>query len=660
MLSRLSLERVGWDAFSDCGQAIRRTWTNAIESGVAGAKVGPRRITSQDAGTGGRGDGHPNDPPAAAMRYFAYCRKSTEGEERQALSIPAQIDEIKRMVVSMPDAQIVGWYEEKMSAKAPGRPVYAAMIKAIERGEADAIIAWHPDRLARNSVDGGWIIHLLDRKVLKTLKFVSYSYEQSPEGMFMLQIMFGQSKYYIDNLSLNVKRGMRKKFEMGWLPGLPPIGYRNDRDTNTIAIDPERFALLRQAWDLLLLGNISVSEIRDRLNHDWGLRTPRFRVKGGGPISRSGLYKIFSNAFYAGVLVRHGETRAGKHPAMVTIDEFRRAQAILGRQSRPKPETKTFAFTGGLVRCACGLPLTAEEKVKPSGRRYTYYHCTRSRRPRCDQPPVRAEVITQTVEKTLDSLVLSSDSEALIVRKLAAEEGARAAAMARQAESSRRALLQTQTELRNLTDLRVRDLMDDEEFLRRRNALQVEELRLEEAARLAESAVDPLELCRSAFLFRNSAADWFRDGNDADKRLILKTLASNSILAGGKLSIQAKIWFRPSEKPVDSLYGWASMDELGTFQEKDEEIVSLIATVERFHGSAQTRPARAFAPRLLLTSAKDQKRHQKSSPSSPHPPPASARDMGDPKPAHGYGPSADASSSSIHRIQTVERNWPQP
>ena len=95
-----------------------------------------------------------------------------------------------------------------MSAKAPGRPVWAAMIKRIEKGEADGIVAWHPDRLARNSVDGGWIIHLLDRRVLKDLKFVSYSYEHSPQGMFMLQIMFGQSKYYVDNLSVNVKRGM--------------------------------------------------------------------------------------------------------------------------------------------------------------------------------------------------------------------------------------------------------------------------------------------------------------------------------------------------------------------------------------------------------------------------------------------------------------------
>src|ERR1700743_1099388 len=161
------------------------------------------------------------------MKYFAYCRKSSEGEDRQALSNPAQRDEIRRAFSGTPDIEIIDFFDEAMSARAPGRPIYAQMIQRIEAGEAQGIVAWHPDRLARNSVDGGWIIHLLDRGVLKDLKFVSYSYEQSAQGMFMLQIMFGQSKYYVDNLSINVKRGMNKKASLGWLPNKAPLGYKN-------------------------------------------------------------------------------------------------------------------------------------------------------------------------------------------------------------------------------------------------------------------------------------------------------------------------------------------------------------------------------------------------------------------------------------------------
>jgi len=73
-----------------------------------------------------------------------------------------------------------------------------------ERGEADGIVAWHPDRWARNSIDGGRIIYLLDRKVLNNLRFASFTFENNPQGKFMLSITFGYSKYYVDSLSENV------------------------------------------------------------------------------------------------------------------------------------------------------------------------------------------------------------------------------------------------------------------------------------------------------------------------------------------------------------------------------------------------------------------------------------------------------------------------
>ncbi|PIR73736.1 MAG: hypothetical protein COU40_00845 [Candidatus Moranbacteria bacterium CG10_big_fil_rev_8_21_14_0_10_35_21] len=103
------------------------------------------------------------------QKFFLYARKSTDVEDKQALSIEAQITEL-RAFAKNEKLEIVEELIEKQSAKIPGRPIFNAMLDRIVRGEANGIISWHPDRLARNSVDGGRIIYLLDAGSLTALK----------------------------------------------------------------------------------------------------------------------------------------------------------------------------------------------------------------------------------------------------------------------------------------------------------------------------------------------------------------------------------------------------------------------------------------------------------------------------------------------------------
>ena len=155
-------------------------------------------------------------------KFFLYARKSTDVEDKQVRSIEDQIAELHAF--AMQEGLIITEvFIEKQSAKIPGRPIFGEMLARIEKGEASGILAWHADRLARNSVDGGRIIYLLDCGLLQSLKFPTLWFENTPQGKFMLNIVFGQSKYYIDSLAENTKRGLRQKVKRGEYPSLAPI-----------------------------------------------------------------------------------------------------------------------------------------------------------------------------------------------------------------------------------------------------------------------------------------------------------------------------------------------------------------------------------------------------------------------------------------------------
>src|SRR3990167_7015220 len=125
------------------------------------------------------------------IKYIAYCRKSTDEPDRQILSIEAQVTELEEFATKE-NLKIASFVTESKTAKEPGRQKFAEVLKEIEDGKADGILSWHPDRLARNSIDGGNIIYLLDTRKLLDLKFPSFWFDNTPQGKFMLNIPFYQ------------------------------------------------------------------------------------------------------------------------------------------------------------------------------------------------------------------------------------------------------------------------------------------------------------------------------------------------------------------------------------------------------------------------------------------------------------------------------------
>src|SRR3990167_6582418 len=201
------------------------------------------------------------------IKYIAYCRKSTDEPDREILYNEGQGAELEEHAAKE-GLKIVTFITESKTAKEPGREKFAQVLKEIEDGKAEGILSWHPDRLARNSVDGGKIIYMLDTGKLLDLKFPSFWFENTPQGKFMLNIAFGQSKYYVDNLSENVKRGNRQKLRRGEFPGRAPMGYFNEPKLRTIEIDSKKAKYIKKAFEMFAEGKSATAVNKFLYSHN--------------------------------------------------------------------------------------------------------------------------------------------------------------------------------------------------------------------------------------------------------------------------------------------------------------------------------------------------------------------------------------------------------
>ena len=307
--------------------------------------------------------------------YYIYVRKSTDVEDKQVLSIEAQIVELRKFAADN-NLKIAGVAIEKQSAKQPGHKKFNAMMKDIETGKANGILSWHPDRLARNSVDGGQIIYLLDQSLLTSLKFPTFWFENTSQGKFMLSMAFSQSKYYVDNLSENTKRGLRQKVRRGEFPGPAPIGYIIDVRTKTIVVDKRRALFVGEAFELYAKGDQKLESIANFL------KTKAITTSGGLPLKRDQIKYMLTNPFYYGHFKYAGEVHEGKHKPIIEKKLFDQVQTVTVQRGHKQKGTTVPQVFCGLLTCAtCHMSITAEKKTKHQKNgnvhEYIYYRCTR-------------------------------------------------------------------------------------------------------------------------------------------------------------------------------------------------------------------------------------------------------------------------------------------
>ena len=226
---------------------------------------------------------------------------------------------------------------------------------------------------------------------------------------------------------------------------------------------------------------------------------------------------------------------------MISIDEFERVQEILGRPGRPHNAKHAFAYAG-LIRCGfCGCAVTAERKTNRQGHNYVYYHCTKKKKSLpCAERSLEVDELELQVIEALQRIRVPDEIHRWCQTKVEERRYESSEADGLQGEALTRGIAEAKRNLATLTDLRIRGLIEDTEYIARREKLRADIARAQEKVTAKQDRKDDwFEPARLVLSFSKLAVSWFERADAAQRRMIVSAVGSNLTLLNRIFSIEA-------------------------------------------------------------------------------------------------------------------------
>lgn len=522
------------------------------------------------------------DQSKPPVKYMMYCRKSTKGKKRQIHSISGQKRVLKK-IIDDEKLIIVDEYDEEKSAHSGIRPGFGEMLSRIEKGEANGILAWEVNRIARNGDDYARVVKLMDNGSLLEIRTAKGVYQNTAAGKGAIGHDLIDAKKYSDNLSEIVKRGNEDKFlvRKQWI-GCAKPGYINTKDArteeNTVLPDENRFKLLRKAIDLILSGSHTPMQALHTLNEEYGYRTRQTLNLGGGPLSKSAWQRVLNDSFYYGLMVRSEGEVMGTHTPMITEQEFDLLQVRLGKKGKPRYSKHEYPYKS-VLRCGeCKGSVTCQEKwqiicpnckkkfakaknrfncpdcntsieemVNPKILHYIYYSCTHKTNPNCTQKTVKLEDIEAQILAELNLFEIPEEFQNWAIGQLQEVTDKDIETQTTVREN----LLAQYTKIDKQIQNCVRQRLDrdpdtynpemDEYYNKEESRLLKEKKDLKtQLDKYEVEQEDWIELTKKTFDFACYARYWFEKGDVITKTQILQSLGKNLYLKDGKVLVDGQ------------------------------------------------------------------------------------------------------------------------
>ncbi len=483
-----------------------------------------------------------------AKKYFLYARKSSESEDRQMASINDQITALKKFATDE-GLEILDILSEARSAKAPGREVFNEMIIRIEKGEADGILCWKLNRLARNPIDGGKVSWHIQQSIISHISTPGRSYYPT-DNVLMMAVELGMANQFIKELSEDVKRGLSQKAEKGWRPGHALPGYLSTPDKEKgfkiIEKDPIAFPIIQGYFRRLLDEEVTIAQLFKESQEKGVLINPKTRK----PLSRSTLYKIFTLPFYAGKFEYpegSGNWHIGKHEKMITWREYEKLQGIFSEKpptSQVKVDNLPYKKLFACGECDMGITGHNKTKKQKNGNvhEYKFYVCTKkSKSYKCSQGSVHESDIEDKVEKMLGDIWIPPEFTQWAVERAKEKLEEKGDLQESEKDAMRKQIIKIDNQISKLIDMRSDGELTKEAFSKKQSEMEIKKAKIEKSlTSLEQEPTTYIEELEEHLDFAEFAKKRFKDGDTPTKRSVIKDLGWNRYILDKKVVIEPK------------------------------------------------------------------------------------------------------------------------
>jgi len=527
------------------------------------------------------------------LDFIEYIRRSSrDNEDKQMRSLEGQEMDLD-LVISDYKIRIIDFLKESQSAFEMGRPLFSQMMSSIEDGRANAVLVWHPNRIARNYQDGGRFVQLMADGKLKLVVTPHAVFQNNARDMEYLMTEFTRATRDSGDKSEAVIRGNKIKLKSGYIPsGRLPEGYihvKNTHDKFINDIDPERFHLLQSAIKLVLSRQKTPMKALRILNNEMGYRTKKTKRTGGTPLARSTWYKILSNPASCGMLENRKSALSGQKASftsLVTPEEFEQLQIILGNKGRPHFIKHDFPYKEPLKCGYCGGSVTAEEKWhirctvckqkfqkaktrdycpycktliekmdRPWMKKFISYSCVKGKKRLCKQRSVNIKVIESKIVETLSRFEIPEHLKEWAIQYLNELHDSETADREKYRGNLENAKSDCIKRLDNLVKLKISpqnsigEVLSDSEYNKQRQLIMDEKTSVEKEIMNINQRMERWhELSVNTFNFACYARYWFEKGDVKTKTQILAALGSHLVIKDKEMAIDGAKQFFLIEK----------------------------------------------------------------------------------------------------------------